>query len=496
MRIKQDRIILILLLIIGAFLRFYNYESRVSLGWETTRDYFVSEVGWKEKQLPLTGPWTSIGPLTTGSWYWYYLIFSRFIIPSSYAPWIALTLASLAVILIMYRIGVLLKDEKLGLILAFLASFSSNLIGNSVVVTNTCFVFFLASLSVLIFLEIFIRERKWHWGVLLGWMIGFTLLTHYQGTGLLTLVLLLLFLKKERLKIFFSSLLGLLIAALPMLFFELNNHWFNTRGVLDFLLHRQFQLWTSMRWLKFIFEFFPDVWVAFTGGGRWLGLALMFGSGLILLSDFLKKKLSRPLFLLGVSFLIQVVIIRYWRGERYLGWLQFFSPYIFIFTGLLFNAFLSKIKKRYFYIGFLFISLLWLVLISDSLKNRLSPKNIFTIQTEKIKNEIEELIEKQKGDNFSLYYCSDEADFNQKDSYLLVLSYKKVLDNNGFKIGFDSGKCNLPYIDKKKEDLRLTDSFLDFSQASEAGILKNKWEQETPQKVYDRYVKWWYEEKP
>lgn len=493
MKIKKQRIILILLLIIGAFLRFHNYGNRIDSDWETVRDYFISEVGWKEKQLPLTGPWTSIGPLTTGPWYWYYLIFSRFFIPSVYAPWIALGLTSLLVISIMYHIGLLLKDEKLGLILALLACFSPNLIDNSVVLTNPSLIVFLSSLSLLLFLEIFQKRKKQYWAILLGWLVGFTLLTHYQGAGLLTLVLLLLFLKKERIKTFFFALFGLFIAALPMLVFELNNHWFNSRGVLDFLLYRQYQLWTSMRWLKFIFEFFPDVWIAFTGGERWLGLVLMFGSGLILFLRFLKKKLSLSLFLLGLSFLVQVIIIRYWRGERYLGWLQFFSPYIFIFTGLLFDKFLRKVKKRYFYFSFLLMSFLWLILISNSLKKRLRARNIFIIR---LKDEIKELMEKRKGKNFSFYYCSDGVDFNQKHSCLLMLSFKEVLDDNGLKIGLDSGRCNLPYIDKEKEDIRLTDSFLDFSQTSEAGILENGWRQETPQTIYDHYVKWWYQEKP
>ena len=160
-----------------------------------------------------------------------------------------------------------------------------------------------------------------------------------------------IFLRKKKVVIFLSSLLGLFIASLPMLFFELCNHWFNTRGVLEYFLHRQYQLWTSMRWLKFIFEYFPNTWVGLTGGTRWLGLVLMFGSGLILAWRLIRKKLSFPLFFLGISFFIQVVIVRYWRGERYLARVQFFSPFIFIFTGLLlYDLFIKRVKKKYFYI--------------------------------------------------------------------------------------------------------------------------------------------------
>ena len=495
MKIKKTWLILLILLAIGAFLRFYNYENRISLGWESARDYFVSDVGWGEKQLPLTGPWASIAPLTIGPWYWYFLILSRFFIPSLYAPWIALGLASLSIVLIMYRIGVLLIDKRLGLILAFLAALSPNLLHNSLFLTNPSLIVFLSSLCILVFLEIFIKNRGWLWGVLLGWLVGFTLLTHYQGGGLLTLVLLLLFLRKKKVVIFLSSLLGLFIAALPMLIFELNNHWFNTRGVLDFVLYRQYQLWTSMRWLKFIFELFPDTWVGLTGGPPWFGLVLMFGSGLILFLRLIRKKLPFPLFLLGISFLIQVIVVRYWRGERYLGWIQFFSPYLFIFTGLMiYDLLIQRVKKQHFYLAFGLIFFLWAGLISNSLKARVEEEDV---NTKKIREEIGQLGEIVGEEKFSFYYCGD-SDGNEynRNSYLLMLFLEKAHADDGYKIGLANDYCQLPFIDKKKEELHLIGALLDFSQASEAGILKNNWKQETAQPVYDRYAKWWYEEKP
>ncbi len=495
MKIKKSWLILGLLLIIGAFLRFHNYESRISLGWESARDYFVSDVGWREKQLPLVGPWASIAPLTIGPWYWYFLIFLKFLIPSLLAPWIALGLASLSLILIMYRIGVLLEDQRLGLILAVLATFSPNLIITSALLTNPSLIAFLSSLCLLVFLEVSSPKRNWPWGTLLGWLVGFTLLTHYQGAGLLTLIFLLLFLGKKRLRLFLASLLGLFLAALPMLFFELNNHWFNTRGIFDFILHRQYQFWTSMRWLKFVFEFFPQTWVGLTGGPLWLGLFLMFGGGAVLLLRLIRKKLSLPLFLLIISFLIQVIVVRYWRGERYLGWLQFFSPYIFIFTGLFFyDLLIRKVKKQHFYLVFLLMAVLWFGLINNSLRSGAWKEDDLT---KRIDEEVETMKEITGREKFSFYYCNEISGtaFN-RNSYLLMLSLKKAHSDDGFKIGLDDGDCQLPFIDKEKKDLHLIDSLMDFSRASESGILANDWKQETPRNVSDRYVKWWYEEKP
>ncbi|MBI4999397.1 glycosyltransferase family 39 protein, partial [Candidatus Gottesmanbacteria bacterium] len=279
-RFELNHLILGLLIVMGFFLIFYDFENRFSLGWESNRDFVISDIGFQEKQLPLTGPWASIAPLTTGPWYWYYLILSRVFIPSSYAPWIMIGLTSVATVFVMYKIGVLLENEKLGLILALITTLSPHLIENSLLLTNTSPIVFLTSVVILVFLYLFLEKRKWYWGLLFGWLVGITLLTHYQGAGLLFLIPLLFFLKKNKLKTLFASLLGLLIASLPILFFELNNHWFNTRGILDFILHTQYRLWTPMRWKTFVFDFYPQVWATFTGGANWLGLVLMFSSGL------------------------------------------------------------------------------------------------------------------------------------------------------------------------------------------------------------------------
>ena len=100
-------------------------------------------------------------------------------------------------------------------------------------------------------------------------------------------------------------------------------------------------------------------------------------------------------------------------------------------------------------------------------------------------------------EKFSFYYCanSDGNEFN-RNSYLLMLFLEKAHADDGYKIGLACDYCQLPFIDKKKEELHLIGALLDFSQATEAGILENDWKPETSKTIYDRYVKWWYEERP
>lgn len=116
--------LLVLIFLLGAFLRFYNFDNRIGFDRDASLDALVAREGSQELQFPLVGPFSSAAPITTGPWYYYQLILANLIIPSVYAPWISFALSSLILILVMYRIGTLLRDKRLGLVLAFIAAVS------------------------------------------------------------------------------------------------------------------------------------------------------------------------------------------------------------------------------------------------------------------------------------------------------------------------------------------------------------------------------------
>jgi len=57
---------LIIILLIALFFRIYNYKDRLSISLDSYRDAFVSLQGAKNLQMPITGPFISIAPATTG----------------------------------------------------------------------------------------------------------------------------------------------------------------------------------------------------------------------------------------------------------------------------------------------------------------------------------------------------------------------------------------------------------------------------------------------
>src|SRR3989338_11325507 len=102
---NRNKILLLLILLIALFFRFYNSQNRYGIGYDGSRDALVAFESKRQLQLPLTGSFSSIGPITFGPWYYYYITFASLIIPSIWASWLSMGLASAAMIIVMYKIG-------------------------------------------------------------------------------------------------------------------------------------------------------------------------------------------------------------------------------------------------------------------------------------------------------------------------------------------------------------------------------------------------------
>ena len=151
---KFNRLIFLLfsIVLLAFIFKFWNFPSRYGIGYDGSRDAIVSYEAKSQLQLPLTGSFSSIGPITFGPWYYWYITTANFLIPSIWAPWISISLASLGMIFLMYLIGKKLVSVKFGLILASLAAISPAQIVASVNLQQHALVGFFTSLSIYLFL--------------------------------------------------------------------------------------------------------------------------------------------------------------------------------------------------------------------------------------------------------------------------------------------------------------------------------------------------------
>jgi len=474
---------------IGAILRFYNYPYRYSLGEETVRDAVIGIEGARQLQFPLTGSFSSLGPFTFGPWYAYQLIVFYLIFPFVYSPWIYLSLISVFYIFIMYKIGRILAGDNFGLILSFIAAISPAQIISATHLTSHNSTNLFAALAIWIFLILISKDKSQWWNLLLGFVIGVGMNLHFQMGGLLILPLIVLVYKRKFLNFAYSGL-GVIISFIPILVFEMNNHWFTTRNIFFYLTEGKNAIYVPNRWLFYVRDFWPAFW------SDALGIPVLFGSLVIILFLFslvwlgYKKKLSRNLILLIIAFLVNFIFLRYYWGPRFFGYLNFLRPFVFIFTTFA----ILNLKYKKVYIGLILLPLI--IFFSYPRTTSELKKDPYSML---VHNGVNELEKKYPNDKFVLYTCSTKYNSHYNSfafSTLLLLEMKNKHGDKGIKIGLKE-KCQFPRkTDLEDYPILSSIGLVDFSSASDSAILKAGWKPITFSKMYDEYARWWFELKP
>lgn len=496
-RKKWHIILLFFLIIIGFFLRFYNYPYRYSLGEETVRDAVIGIQGARDFQLPLTGSFSSLGPFTFGPWYAYQLIIFAFVVPSVYSPWIYLGIIAVLYIFVMYKIGELLFGKEFGLLLAFFATFSPAQVISATHLTSHNMTNICAALIILIFLMLVRKNLSYWWSLILGFLIGVGINLHLQMIGLGILLLLLLIYKPKKYLYFITGCIGVFISFLPFLFFETNNHWFNTRNIIYYIFYGKNAIYVPNRWLFYVRDFWPAFWGDVLGIPAGIAAIIIVLFIVTIIWAIYKKKLSTSMILLLVAFSFLFILLRYYWGPRFFGYLNFFRPFIYIFTGYTLFTF-TKIKYgKYFLIALLGC---YIFLVFPRNYDQLQ-KDSFTMQMYSVINTLEE---KYPNDKFTIFTCMEKykGSYNSSIySLMLILESKNKLSEKGRKIGMRSD-CQVPE-EKKDEQYVFADSevlqqnaMLNFSSLSEKSLLKFGWKKLTFRRVYDQYARWWFELQP
>lgn len=488
-----------LVLCIAITLRFYNFSNRITMGVDSARDAFVSLEGARLFQMPLTGPFISIAPVTTGPWYWIQLILFRLIIPTNYAPWLLLATYSVFMVVVMYYIGILLEGARFGLILALITTFAQNQIQVATELTNPSVIGFYTALIILLFIVLVKRGPSNRLGLLLGLIFGITLNTHYQTAGLISLLVAFLFFGKKYISTLVQVCKGVFITFLPLLYFELNNHWYNTRHMLRYILVDQYNIWTPMRWLTYVNDFWPRFIAFVLGGEKLFGFTVMTMIVFVFFVQMIRRKWTQVYYFLFLSFLIQVIIIRYYRGEKFFGYLQFFHPYLILFTGYVINWVYQFRHGRFF--GFAVI-LLYLLMVMPSSINRWQ-SDVFTNKVHRLTKNMYEVFGPGP---FKIYKCQSSTNWDIA-GIVLQLDMDKKYSSTGKPLIYKWG-CSFPYFrhdgtriyqEEAQEAEKLFPKFenlFDVSIASPAALLAVDWVEASPAGMYQSSARWWMDEQP
>jgi len=450
------KIAIFLILLFSAVLRFYNFPIRWGLGGDNARDALIALEAIRRCELPLIGSFSSAGPFVFGPLFYWFIMLSYLIFPFLIsAPWFMTAATGVITVALFIYIGQLIGGKRFSIFLGILAATSPQLVIRSLILGQHTFVSTFAALLILFFILLWKRKRMIY-AFLMGISLGVALSMHYQALNLLIffpVIFFILSLKfKKRILAFLLMTLGFLIPSFPLIYWDSFQGFANLRNILDYFLIGQHRLYVPNSWTLYVMNYFPDYWSFVVGRFLPAALLLIFLSGLFFIyNSFIKKNISKPLFVLGLIFLIFFIVGRFYKGERSEGYLLYLLPFILIFTSWaieqIYILTIKGIKQGVFKL----ISILILIILV--VFNLITVFNLIFNQSpvSYINERIEAISNKFPGSKFKLYdykYLS----YSESMAVSLLMYDKELMDENGIPLGIGCmwegcTRFNYPVID-------------------------------------------------
>jgi 4-amino-4-deoxy-L-arabinose transferase-like glycosyltransferase len=439
--IKKNKVILslLLILILGAVLRFLGAPLRYGFDIDATRDAILTQYATMHNLWPLIGPISALGSFNFGPWYYYQLIIFQHFVPFAYSPWVYITLTSLTTILVMYGVGQELFGKPFGLILALLAAFSPGQIIAGTGLSNPDLISLFAALSIWLFIRIQNTKYQSLTALLLGLSIGIGINCHYQMIYFVFLPFLLPFIvKKGRPQILLFSLLGIFITFIPLIIFNLTHHFQTVSGLIDYYIYGKNKVYVPNSWKLYLFNFWPEFWGYVFGFSALGGFLLMVGSLLTSAILIFKRKSLDTYSVLFGFFILSFILLRFFSGERTNYYLIFFHPFLILLTGVFIW---QSIKVRF---GKLILVLVLIGITAVGLKVDLVHTHIASSHTEALETK-RVLSSRFPNQKFSIYACKGQYK-DRVQAIVFLMNNEKLLDGS-VKIGFRDEHCSIPVDD-------------------------------------------------
>lgn len=339
--------------VLAIFFRFYDFSNRYGLWSDQARDAFVGRVSVLQGRLPLIGSFSSAGPFTFGPyWYWYSALMSL-LVASHMGYWIGMGFASLLMIAVLMWIARAVGGRLMNLAVGVFAAVSFAQLQSSLGSTQHSMVAVFVTLFMAATL-VTLKQGKPYQFFLTAFLLGMAINFHYQAVYLIPMLGIVLVSGKFSFRSLFAAGLGLALPFLPLLIFDWQHDWWNTRQIIDYYRFGQYRVYVPNRWLTYAGVFWPSYWTKTVGGHLLFSYLTMVGIGLVFVFRLVKRDLAKSLLVFGLGFLGAIIGFRYFRGERFEGYLVFSQPLILLFTGWL----VSLIARRNLRIGLLVFLLL------------------------------------------------------------------------------------------------------------------------------------------
>lgn len=328
----------ILVCLLGAGLRFYNYGNRWGLAYDQAHDALVARGALDQAKIPLVGPFSSAGPFQTGGeWYWLIMMGTQFGSGRVIAPWIFLTALYVLYVALLIYFGKELKGKLFGLILGLLGAVSTAQIAQSVSLTNQTPLAFLSLLALWSGIRC-IKTKNTIYFFTLGFIISLAASIHLQGVALGSIIpVVFIFTGLPSFRQIIAVSIGLLLPALPLLIFDVQNDFINIRHMMQYYLVDQYKISLDVlgrRWSTYLSQFWLKEWAYTIGGYSYVALMIIVTGITGYAYSLLKKENTRTWGFVGACFILLVTIIRYARVPLFDSFVSFTNPFVLILTAL------------------------------------------------------------------------------------------------------------------------------------------------------------------
>lgn len=479
---RSFTIAVFLIIALSIFFRTYNYADRVFIQADNSRDVQVARYAADNFKLPQIGQFSSAGPFFYGPlWYWILEIVS--FLPFGFLThWYFVTFLYFVFILLIYWLGKETGGNWLGILAALFAGISPTQINYSFSSWNPSVVPLLALISLVFLVRFFKYKRKLDI-FFLGLTTGAAITIHFQNFLILPTIVTALFSfrtsLRNYLKFILSWTLGFLIPLLPLVYFDLRFHWHNFISIFVYLTVDQYSIWVPNRWLTYAGVYWQGAWAEIIGGSRLIAVAiisLLSVFFILRLRQFLPTfsslnkhnlKNDKVFYLIAVTFVIEFVLYRYYRGERYQYYILFAHPWVILLTAwTVFQVF--RFNRL---LGLTLTVLVCIFTIKQSLKD-LAPRGITLAEVNSLKNQI---YSNYPSGSFDIYGCEVNSD-SISHPLALAMYHDGRNKTDGIKIGVCEGKDLLEWSVLSKKDVTTKKVF---------------WVNKSTETVYKSTVEWW-----
>ena len=393
---------------LAVFFRTYNYPNRVSVNSDNSRDVQVALFAADNLELPQIGQFSSAGPFFYGPWWYWFLEAISFFPLGVLTHWYFMTLLSLLFVLGVYYLGHYLGSKWLGVLAALFAAISPAQIENSFSAWNPSIIPLLVLIS-LIFLIRYYQYRKATDIALLGFTVGLALSIHFQSIlilpTLLTATAIIKLPVKNYLKHLFILGISVLIPFLPLIQFDSRFNWHNFKNIYFYLTVGQYNIWVPNRWLTYAGKYWPETWGSIIGGHYAVSLIILGLLGLLFISKLKTYKRHLPFYLIAVTFLMEIVLYRYYRGERFIYYSYFAHPSVILLTAWVVYQLFRQKQTGLFKIKPLVGAALGLLIFFSTLNVSLDKLKDVPISFSKVTQLKQDIYQHYPSDSFDIYSC-------------------------------------------------------------------------------------------